>query len=226
MSFKGSLLGGGGTVVHDATLTGDGTGGSPLGVAVPLTLGNGTASVSLASGPQGIFAETTDATNAGVAIWGRGRTFGTYGDVVDGSEIPHAWGELGRLFNAGNYGVVGVSLDPAGAAMLAQYAGAGAGAAVVMDGALKVAGANPTAFSFKAVDVECGGYCGIISNPLTDGDPAAMLIVTHDYTQDGLYLPSPFSTWYDPGINKWTIYFDDHATSIAGYAFNILVIKH
>ncbi|HWC65702.1 MAG TPA: hypothetical protein VG777_06445, partial [Thermoanaerobaculia bacterium] len=33
MSFKGSLLGSGGaTVVHDATLTGDGTGGSPLGL--------------------------------------------------------------------------------------------------------------------------------------------------------------------------------------------------
>ncbi|HET7453420.1 MAG TPA: hypothetical protein VFL12_11800 [Thermoanaerobaculia bacterium] len=227
MSFKGSLLGGGaGTVAHDATLTGDGTGGSPLGVAIPLTLGNGTASVSLASGPEGIFAETTDTTDAGVAIWGRGRVFGTYGDVVDGSEIPHAWGELGRLFNSSNYGVVAVSLDPSGSAMLAQYAGAGAGTAVAMDGALKVTGANPTAFSFKAVNVECGGYCGIISNPLTDGDSTAMLIVTHDYTQDGLYLPSPFSTWYDPGINKWTIYFDDTTSSIAGYAFNVLVIKH
>ena len=229
MSFKGSLLGGGGgtTVVHNATLTGDGTGGTPLGVAIPLNLGDGTASVSLATGPQGVFAETTDTTAAGVAIWGRGRVFGVYGDVVDGTETPQAWGELGRLFNSSDYGVVGVTTDPAGAAMLAQYVGAGAGTAVAMDGALRVTGANPTAFSVKIANVECsGGYCGIISNPLTDGDPNAMLIVTHDYSQDGLYLPSPFSTWYDPGINKWTIYFDNTTSSIAGYAFNVLVIKH
>lgn len=233
MSFKESLLGGGGgglaAVAHDGTLTGDGTAANLLGVAVPLTLSDGTATVSVALGPQGVFAETTDTTTAGVAVWGRGRVFGTYGDVVNDAGAQ-SWGELGRFFNSSYYGVVGVSFDPTGAAVLAQYVGDGAGTAVQVDnGALKVSGANPTAFSFVASDLDSrctNNYCGIISNPLTDGDSTAMLIVTHDFTQDTKYLPSPFSTWYDDAIGKWTIYFDDKTSSILGYAFNVLVIKH
>jgi len=225
MSFKGSLLGGGGgTVVHNATLTGDGTGGSPLGVAIPLTLTSASGTVSVLAGPQGLFAETSDATDAGVAIWGRGRTFGVYGDAVNGSESPQSWGELGRLFIGSYFGVVGVTGDPTGSAMLAQYIGAGAGTAINLNnGALKVSGGNPTAFVHVAT--ETSGYITTISNPLTDGDPSAILIVTHNYNPpEGTlnYLTSPYSVYYN-GSN-WTIYLDDFSP-ILHKAFNVLVIK-
>jgi hypothetical protein len=225
MSFKGSLLGGGGgSVVHNATLTGDGTGGSPLGVAIPLTLTSASGTVSILAGPQGLFAETTDTTNAGVALWGRGRVFGTYGDAVDSSENPKSWGELGRFFTGSYFGVVGVTGDPSGSAMLAQYIGPGAGTAINLNnGALKVSGDNPTAFVHVAT--ETSGYITTISNPLTDGDPNAILIVTHTYNPpEGTsnYLTSPYSVYYN-GSN-WTIYLDDFSP-ILHKAFNVLVIK-
>ena len=229
MSFKGSLLGGGGgglsSVVHNATLTGDGTGGSPLGVAIPLTLANGVGTVSILAGPQGLFAETTDTTNAGVALWGRGRVFGTYGDAVNSSEIPQSWGELGRFFGGSYLGVVGVTGDPSGSAMLAQYVGSGTGTAIDLNnGALKVSGPHPTAFVHVATEA---GYITTISNPLTDGDPNAILIVTHNYNPPeapgGNLLNKAYSVYYDG--SHWTIYLDDQTTVIAGAAFNVLVIK-
>jgi hypothetical protein len=230
MSFKGSLLGGGGgSVVHNATLTGDGTGGSPLGISIPLTLTSGTGTVSILAGPQGLFAETTDTTNAGVALWGRGRIFGTYGDAVNSSEIPQSWGELGRFFNGSYFGVVGVTGDPSGSAMLAQYIGTGAGTAIDLNnGALKVSGDNPTAFVHVATadTLHCtGNYCSTITNPLTDGDPNAILIVTHNYNPPeapaGNYLTHSFSVYYN---GKWNIYLDDFSP-ILDTAFNVLVIK-
>ena len=234
MSFKGSLLGGGGgglsAVAHDATLAGDGTVGTPLGVAVPLTLTNGTATVTIAAGPQGVFSETTDTTNAGVAVLGRGRVIGTYGDVVNGSDSLQSWGELGRFFNASYFGVVGVTFDPTGAAALAQYVGPGAGTALQMDnGAMKVSGPNPTAFVHvaSADTLHCSGnYCSAITNPLTDGDASAILIVTHNYNPTEApasnYLTSPYSVYYDG--THWNIYLDDFSP-IEGKTFNVLVIK-
>jgi hypothetical protein len=232
MSFKGSLLGGGGgTVVHNATLTGDGTVGNPLGLSVPLFLTSGSGTVQVLAGPQGIFAETTDTSDAGVALWGRGRVFGTYGDAVDSGEVPHAWGELGRFFSSSYFGVVGVTRDATGSAMLAQYVGSDAGTAIDLDnGAMKVSGANPTAFVHVADsgNTESGSYITTITNPLTDGDPNALLFVTHSYSPPeapaGHYLTSAFSVWYDAGADKWTIYLDD-LSPIVDNAFNVLVVK-
>ncbi len=124
--------GGGGLsfVTHDANLTGDGTTGSPLGVAAPLVLSNGVAGATLASGPVGVFGQTTDTSTAGVGVWGRGRVFGTYGEVVDGSSNPQSWGELGRLFNSHYYGALGFTFDTTGgaAAVYGEQGPGGSGA--------------------------------------------------------------------------------------------------
>jgi hypothetical protein len=75
------------------------------------------------------------------------------------------------------------------------------------------------------VATETSGYITTISNPLTDGDPNAILIVTHTYNPpEGTsnYLTSPYSVYYN-GSN-WTIYLDDFSP-ILHKAFNVLVIK-
>lgn len=230
MSFKGSLLGGGGggTVAHDATLVGDGTGGSPLGLAIPLSVTNGTSTFTMTNGPVAVFGESDEPSNSGVGLWGRARNIAVFGEVVDGASSQQAWGELGRSFGGHYLGIVGGTLESGGTAVLAQYAGgSGPGTALELsNGALKVSGTNPTAFVHvaEASTLECdNNHCTAITNPLTDGDPNAMLLVTHNFTEDAQFLPSPFSVWYDG--TRWTIYFDDTTRSIEGFAFNVLVIK-
>jgi hypothetical protein len=129
---------------------------------------------------------------------------------------------------------VGISAEaPTGTA--ASFVGttgvfAGGGGALttalqIDNGALKVSGANPTAF----VHVASGGsYVSVIDNPLTNGDPNAILIVTHVYDPPGpggpVYHTKPFGVWYNG--TKWTIYNEDGTTAIdANDAFNVLVIK-
>jgi hypothetical protein len=110
--------------------------------------------------------------------------------------------------------------------MLAQYFGPGAGTAINLNnGALKVSGANPTAFVHVATASNSSGYITVITNPLTDGDPNAILIVTHNYNPpEGTlnYLTAPYSVYYD-GTN-WDIYLDDFS-AILNKSFNVLVIK-
>ena len=236
MAFKGSLLGGGGgglsAVVHDSTLQGDGTGGSPLGLALPLILANGLLKFQIfPTSVNAIFAESDEfGANTGVAIWGRARNIATYGEMVDGSGTTIAWGELGRSFQSKSYGVLAGSFDPNGAAMLSQYVGTPPGTALeLQNGALKVSGSNPTAFVHVATlsnVTGSGNYITVITNPLTDGDPNAILIVTHDWNPveapGGNFLTSPYSVYYTG--SQWAIYLDDGA-SIVDKAFNVLVIK-
>jgi hypothetical protein len=222
--------GGGGlaSVSHDATLAGDGTPGSPLGLALPLTVMQGLETLKIfPNAGNSLYAESDETSNSGVAIWGRGRNIGVYGELVDGSNNPISWGELGRAFNGNHYGALGVTFDPAGSAVLAQYAGVTPGTAIeLQNGALKVSGSNPTAFVHTATAGNTvSGYITQISNPLTDGDPNAILIVTHSYNPPGLpgnYLTSPYSVYYTG--SHWHIYLDDFS-SIVGKSFNVLVIK-
>jgi len=90
-----------------------------------------------------------------------------------------------------------------------------------------VSGSNPTAFVHVATaDTVSGGYASIITNPLTDGDKDAILIVTHNWNPTeataGNYLTSPYSVYYTG--THWAIYLDDFS-SILNKAFNVLVIK-
>ena len=115
-SFIIASTGGGGgglaSVTHDGTLTGLGTGGSPLGVAAPLNLANGETTFSAAGSTVGLFASTTDAviSPASPAIFGTANVLATYGQVTNGGG-PQAWGELGRFFNSHYFGVLGFTFD-------------------------------------------------------------------------------------------------------------------
>jgi hypothetical protein len=106
--------GGGGLsfVTHDGTLTGNGTGGSPLAVAAPLNLANGETTFTAAGPTIGVFASTTDTviTPASPAILGTAPVLGVYGQATNGSGAQ-SWGELGRFFNSHYFGMLGFTHD-------------------------------------------------------------------------------------------------------------------
>ncbi len=116
MSFDSALLASvPGSVVHDPTLTGDGTGGSPLGVAVPLSLSSsasfsstirGETSGGESSGVRGV------CTSGCVGVEGRHSPSGNYAYIgwAGGGVYASSQGNVGvRGDSLSGYGVWGTS---------------------------------------------------------------------------------------------------------------------
>lgn len=91
------------------------------------------------------------------------------------------------------------------------------------------AGLNTGTFAFthRAVSTNTAGNVTTIYHPLTDGDPGAILIVTHNWTADTnsvtRYNTSPVGVFYGGG--RWAIFNEDLSAMGLGRAFNVLVIK-
>ncbi len=67
-----------------------------------------------------------------------------------------------------------------------------------------------------------------ISNPLCDGDPNAILIITHNYNpgNTGSILDTnACSVYYNPTLLKWQIYHDNFVPMTANDAWNVLIVK-
>lgn len=65
-----------------------------------------------------------------------------------------------------------------------------------------------------------------IDNPLCNGDPNAILIITHNWSADksvNPYHTNPVGVYYQNG--KWSIFNQDLADMEVGDAFNVMVIK-
>ncbi len=99
-------------------------------------------------------------------------------------------------------------------------------------GEIKVDGAgigtNTPVFIWQATANNIGGYnydATFIDHPVTNGDPNAILIVTHNYSASNPQNPNnhPIGVEYLSG--KWAIYNEDGATMTPGLAFNVMVIK-
>ena len=158
--------------------------------------------------------QNNDTNGAGVGVWGsqNGSGIGIYGYT------PSGIGVYGNTSSG-----------------TAVYASSSSGSALTVgSGAIHVSGAGvgtgTAAFIQLATTNNSYGspaaYITIISNPLCDGDPNAILIATHQWSPPGVpgnYETHPYSVWYD-GSN-WTIYNDD-LTDITGMSFNVLVIKN
>jgi len=91
------------------------------------------------------------------------------------------------------------------------------------------AGINTGTFAFihRAAATNTAGHITTLYHPLTDGDPNAILIVTHNYTADtagNRYETEPVGLWYNG--SRWTIYHENTGVAMPiGRAFNVLVIK-
>lgn len=148
---------------------------------------------------------------SGIGVWGSqdGSGYGVYG------ETPSGRGVYGT--SASGTGVYGSTSSGTGG----FFSSGASGTALQVNGAIAVGGSSPAAFKHVAAG---GSYISVIDNPQTNGNPNAMLLVTHVYDGAFEYLTSPFSVWYNG--SKWTIYNDEIGEDIpAGYAFFVLVIN-
>ncbi|HYW30515.1 MAG TPA: hypothetical protein VE869_03330 [Gemmatimonas sp.] len=137
-----------------------------------------------------------------------------------------------------NVGVHGYSLgvDENAAGVRAENLNTTGAALNIQKGAVRVTGAGfntPTA-AFKVNGVPVADITTVtIDNPMTNGDPDAILIVTRvSAPGDVAYRAvKGFYVFYDSGIAKWRIRFEYNfpiGTSYVapGHAFNVLVIKN
>lgn len=119
-------------------------------------------------------------------------------------------------------GVFGYSYSTsAGAAgVRAEYAGSGVGTAFELkNGAMRVTGAVRPAFIHTAVG---GSYTSCIDNPMTNGDPNA--IVTFSHVWNSTYYAIPFGIWYN-GL-QWCVFSQVPSQVItAGTKFSVIVFK-
>ncbi|GEM_PF-269571 len=101
----------------------------------------------------------------------------------------------------------------------------------IASGGIKVTGAgigtSTTAFIQTTTVANLSGDLTYINNSLCNGDPNAMLIVTHCFNPGGSGIASfnnhPIGVYYNG--SQWGIYNDDGAIMATNVAFNVLVIK-
>jgi hypothetical protein len=99
------------------------------------------------------------------------------------------------------------------------------------DGAIRVAGAGVASrgpvFIHRATAGSISGHMTTIDHPLANGDPNAILLVTHNFSADTSSTPyetSPVGVWYNG--SKWVIYHENTSVPMpAGRAFNVMVIN-
>jgi hypothetical protein len=97
-------------------------------------------------------------------------------------------------------------------------------------GAIRVAGAgvgsNTPIFVHHATAANTSGNITTINHSHCNGEPNAILIVTHNFSRDTApdrYERVPVGVWYD-GV-RWTIFHEDLSAMPVGRAFNVMVVR-
>jgi hypothetical protein len=131
---------------------------------------------------------------------------------------------VGEIDNAGG----------GGAGIRAAFTGAGAGDALELDGGIRVAGANRPVFQAD-LTTTCGGNnaYSVLNNPLINGDPNAMLVVTHTDTSSGgvQFAGMPLGVVYNTAANpiagcttdRWLVFSEVNST-IPDIFVNVLAV--
>jgi len=99
-------------------------------------------------------------------------------------------------------------------------------------GQLKVTGAgigtSTAAFIHLTAATNISSYVTFIDNPVCNGDPNAILLITHSYNPPNgttfTYHPHIVSVYYTG--TQWAIFNEDFVAMQTNIAFNVLVIKH
>ena len=85
-----------------------------------------------------------------------------------------------------------------------------------------------TVFIHHATSENISRNSTYLDGPLTDGDPNAVLVVTHNWNPgggSGKYNDHPIRVWYDRDRSKWAIFNQDRAAMPVGADFNVAVLK-
>lgn len=119
-------------------------------------------------------------------------------------------------------GVFGISLSGPG---VRAMAGTSTAVALEVDGALSVGGAVRPVFRHVSSLANNFGNLTKIDHPLTNLDPTAMLVVTHEFAAGATGYIGAIGIYYDNTSGKWTIFREDQLAMPAGMIFNVLVVK-
>jgi len=137
--------------------------------------------------------------------------------------------------NAGlGFGVKGVNtnigIGVEGEATLAGGAGVSAKAvtgatALLIEGSIGVRGTTRPAFIHTTEASNIDSSRTILDHPLLNGDPNAILIVTHVSSGGDPLITVPIGVSYNAMTGRWRIFRADGVDMPAGARFNVLVIK-
>lgn len=80
-------------------------------------------------------------------------------------------------------------------------------------------GSNGTIFSHMSDSTNVDNNRTTLNHPSVNGNPNAMLFITHNYETSGTYLDKPVGIWYSGG--NWVIYTEDQSTFPEDRHFNV-----
>ena len=86
-------------------------------------------------------------------------------------------------------------------------------------------GTSTPAFVHVATAANSGANWTLVDNPLCNGDPNAILIVTPRLiSPNNVFDTHPIGVWFDTARGKWQIFHQDATAVPVNDAFNVLVI--
>jgi hypothetical protein len=82
---------------------------------------------------------------------------------------------------------------------------------------------NKTSFIHRATDENSRGDYTYISDPSIDGEPNAIVLVSHQRNIESASYNHNIGVWYEAGARKWAIFNQDRAAVPAGATFRVEV---
>ncbi|MEP7117980.1 MAG: hypothetical protein ABI880_10380 [Acidobacteriota bacterium] len=127
-------------------------------------------------------------------------------------------------FSSAGAGLSGYSVS--GPAVRATYVGAGPGVALDLgNGGIWVGGPVRPAFQHTVTVSNASGNLSFLDHPLLNGQPSAMVLVTHVFGPgSNVYVPA-VGVYYDVVAARWAIYREDVAAMPVNAKFNVLVVN-
>lgn len=119
-------------------------------------------------------------------------------------------------------GVFGISASGPG---VRAAAGTATGVALELNGAVYVSGSVLPVFRHVSSGGNVFGNLTHIDHPLTNLDPTAMLVVTHEYAAGAAAYIGAVGIYYDNTQGKWAIFREDTVAMPTGMIFNVFVVK-
>jgi hypothetical protein len=199
------------------------------GLVPGVTIGNpnSQSTARLAFGGVGVIGEATCCGSAGVQ--GKNATGGGVGVEADGGSGPSGFGLIATSLTGGT----GVWARGGAVGLETEAATPSDTAVLIWQGGIKVHGAgigtNTPVFIHKATaaTIPVGStQQTIIDNPLTNGAPNAILIVTPNYNPNStgnIINNHPIGVFYNG--TKWGIFNEDLQPMPLNATFNVLVVK-
>lgn len=119
-------------------------------------------------------------------------------------------------------GVFGISTSGPG---VRAAAATPTGVALELNGAVVVSGSVLPVFRHVSSGGNVFGNMTHIDHPLTNLDPTALLVVTHEYAAGAAAYIGAVGIYYDNTQGKWAIFREDTAAMPTGMIFNVFVVK-